>query len=38
MNNNLFYFILWLLKTTSKEQTNRLVVLRNKLVDFAVTK
>jgi hypothetical protein len=38
MNTNVFYFILWLLKTTPKEKENRLVVLRNKLVDYATAK
>lgn len=35
LNNSIFYFTLWLIKTASKENANRLVVLRNKLVEFA---
>jgi hypothetical protein len=35
MNDNIFYFTLWLLKTTCGGNTNKLVVLRNKLVEFA---
>jgi aminopeptidase N len=35
LNDCVFYFTLWLLKTAPKENANRLVVLRNKLVEFA---
>lgn len=37
LNDSIFYFTLWLLKTTPKESTNKLVVLRNKLVEFATS-
>jgi len=37
MNDNIFNFTLQLIKSTSADNANRLVVLRNKLVEFATT-
>lgn len=37
MNDSVFYFTLWLLKTTPPHKANRLVVLRNKLILYAHT-
>jgi len=35
MNISLFYYILWLIKTTSQTKANRIIVLKNKLSGFA---